>query len=144
MPTRLYRSQPHSTERAAVVDARAFTVLAARCDLFGVPATDEAPLMPEILHRCVEHVMGQGPDESSAYAICRSALDLKEGATEIDEDEMKKRADNEMAKRNLYNGPTYTKSMVVCTPFGEYVNGEQEGIMSKRRLAALAANFEKY
>lgn len=40
--------------------------------------------------------------------------------------------------------PIVRKKMVVCTPFGEYTNGDQEGVMSKRRLASLAANFNKY
>ena len=40
--------------------------------------------------------------------------------------------------------PTLRKSMVICTPFGDYENGDQSGTMSKKRLAVLAANFAKY
>lgn len=33
--------------------------------------------MPEALHRCVQHVMAQGHDERSAYAICQAAMSGK-------------------------------------------------------------------
>lgn len=35
--------------------------------------------MPEILHRCVDEVMAKGHDESSAWAICRTSLNMCEG-----------------------------------------------------------------
>jgi len=38
--------------------------------------------MPAILDRCVMHVMAKGHDKSSAFAICRSSLDLKEDGTD--------------------------------------------------------------
>jgi hypothetical protein len=40
--------------------------------------------------------------------------------------------------------PTLRKSMVVCSPFGEYVNGDQEGVMSRARLRKIADNFTKH
>jgi hypothetical protein len=36
------------------------------------------------------------------------------------------------------------KKMIVCTPFGEYVNGEDEGEMTPERLRAIAANFSAF
>jgi len=41
--------------------------------------------MPEILDRCVAHVMEQGHDEKSAFAICQASIGAaKPGATEAD------------------------------------------------------------
>ncbi len=36
------------------------------------------------------------------------------------------------------------KKMVICTPFGEYVNGDQEGDMTPAKLRALAENYQKH
>lgn len=106
--------------------------------------------MPEKLDRCVMHVMGQGHDESSAYAICRASLGLKLDGSEdgkpleLTDEEVRVRADNEISRRRFANGPTYRKKMVVCTPFGEYVNGPDEGEMTPARLRRLAENFRRY
>lgn len=40
--------------------------------------------------------------------------------------------------------PMYRKKMVICTPFGEFVNGDQEGRMTVSRLKKIAENFSKY
>jgi len=45
--------------------------------------------MPAILDRCVMHVMARVMTKSSAFAICRSSLDLKEDGT----DDMKEMED---------------------------------------------------
>lgn len=42
------------------------------------------------------------------------------------------------------NAPVFRKDMIVCTPFGEYVNGDQEGVMSKARLRKIAENYKRY
>lgn len=106
--------------------------------------------MPEILDRCVAHVMDKGHDENSAYAICRTSLGLKDDGTEDDrapewpEEDMKIRAEFEMKRRQFQNAPAVRKKSVVCTPFGEYVNGEYEGVMTASRLKRIAANFTKH
>lgn len=40
--------------------------------------------MPEILDRCVQDVMAKGHDEKSAWAICRTSMDMAEGKSEED------------------------------------------------------------
>lgn len=42
------------------------------------------------------------------------------------------------------NPPVFRKDMVVCTPFGEYTNGDQEGVMSRARLRKIADNYKRY
>lgn len=43
-----------------------------------------------------------------------------------------------------FNAPKFRKKMVVCTPFGEFVNGSYEGDMTPELLQTLAANARKY
>lgn len=106
--------------------------------------------MPPAMERCVQHVMGQGHDQSSAYAICRTSMGLKADGSQdkmpmdMPDEEMMMRVGNEMARRAFDNSPVYRKDMVVCTPFGDYVNGDQKGVMTKSRLRKLADNFKKY
>jgi hypothetical protein len=103
-------------------------------------------VMPEILDRCVQKVMAQGNDEETAFAICNQALDLQEDEEPKDmpDDELDIRIGNEMARREFDNGPVYRKKMVVAKPIGEFVNGDQKGVMDEKRLAALARNFRKF
>lgn len=81
--------------------------------------------MPERLERCVRRVVGQGNDESSAYAICRSSLGLREDGSEDDKDIIR-------------------RWMIACTPFGTYQNGDQVGEMTRDRLVDLAAKAKIY
>ena len=39
---------------------------------------------------------------------------------------------------------TLRKRMVICTAFGPFINGEQRGVMDRKRLRMLVANFKKY
>lgn len=41
--------------------------------------------MPAELDRCVEKVMAQGKDKSSAFAICRTALKMSEQEADVKE-----------------------------------------------------------
>ena len=52
--------------------------------------------------------------------------------------------DNDAARAHFENGPAFRKPMVVATPFGEYVNGDDEGDMTPERLKAIAKRFKKY
>lgn len=103
--------------------------------------------MPEILHRCVEHVMGQGHDESSAYAICRTSLGLKSDGSEdgtavpLDDEAMQHRVAIAM---QFQSGPALIKEIPICGPMGKFVNGEQSGNMTKARLSTLIDRFKKY
>jgi hypothetical protein len=36
------------------------------------------------------------------------------------------------------------KKMIVCTPFGKFVNGDQKGVMDVKRLRGLVENFNKH
>lgn len=100
--------------------------------------------MPETLDRCVSHVMDQGHSESSAYAICRASLDLKTDGTEddkpidISDEDMKSRLSVALQFRNE---PTLIKDVVLCGPMGKFVNGEQKGVMDRKRLSGIAARF---
>ena len=38
----------------------------------------------------------------------------------------------------------YRKQMVVCTPFGDYENGDQVGTMNRPRLRRIAERYRKY
>lgn len=40
--------------------------------------------------------------------------------------------------------PIMRKRMVICTPFGKFVNGPQKGAMTVKRLQEIAENFKKY
>lgn len=103
--------------------------------------------MPEILERCVSEVMGKGHSESSAYAICRVSLGLLSDGTEdassieLSEEELKAKLEMTLP---FQNGPLLLKRMVIAHPFGKFVNGDQEGNMTKRRLAGLVENYKKY
>jgi hypothetical protein len=77
--------------------------------------------MPEILHRCVEEVVGKGHDEQSAYAICRTQLGLKDNGSEDGQDILR-------------------KSMTVALPIGDYVNGDEEGDFNAARIREIIAN----
>lgn len=101
--------------------------------------------MPEILDRCVAKVMGKGHSEDSAYAICRESLGLEDDEDEgpdIDDDEMDMRIENEMARRQFYNGPSYRKWMAVAREIGSFKNGPYEGDLSKGTIDEILANYK--
>lgn len=97
--------------------------------------------MPEILDRCVQHVMGKGHSESSAYAICRTSIGLLSDGSqddtepEISEDEIQRRV--EMAL-TFKTGPVLIKRMWIASPIGKFQNGpNQKGTITRARLEAL-------
>jgi len=105
--------------------------------------------MPEILDKCVRSVMDKGHSESSAYAMCRSSLGLKSDGSEddyepeIDEDEMKSRLSIAL-QYQADDVPPLVKEMKVCGPMGRFINGDQKGVMDRKRLTAIAVNFKKH
>jgi hypothetical protein len=107
-------------------------------------------LMPEILHRCVEHVMGQGHDESTAYAICRASMNLAEDgsrdaqANSVSERDMLISAASEITKRQFANLPRLRKWMPICKAVGEYVNGDQEGELTLKRFRRIVSNYNEH
>lgn len=106
--------------------------------------------MPAALERCVAHVMGQGHDQSSAWAICRAATGMAEdGSQDSETPEMSERdmlinAASEITKRQFANIPRLRKWMPICEAVGKYVNGEQEGSLTVKRFQKLVENYKKY
>lgn len=106
--------------------------------------------MPEILHRCVEEVMGKGHDEQSAYAICRASMGLAEDGSEDDKHpdmpmpEMHTRVLSEMTKREFGSYPMVKRRVPLCEAVGEFVNGEQEGVLTLALFRRLVENFTKH
>lgn len=104
--------------------------------------------MPEILDRCVSHVMGKGHSESSAFAICRSSLGLKDDGSEdampmeMPDEEMQRKADAYMAEQG-FNQPTLRKRMQLCRAIGPFKNGDQEGELTVDLFKQLIANQKK-
>lgn len=43
-----------------------------------------------------------------------------------------------------FNGPTLRKRVVISRAVGSFVNGSQSGVLSRKLLAGLVANFKKY
>src|SRR5262245_34115883 len=107
-------------------------------------------LMPEILHRCVEEVMGKGHSEQSAYAICRTSLGLSEDGSQDDKEsnipdaEMRTRVLSAMTKAEFGSYPVIKKKIPLCEAVGEYVNGDQEGRLSLPLFKRLVENFRKH
>lgn len=103
--------------------------------------------MPEILDRCVAHVMDKGHSESSAYAICRAQIGLMSDGTEdtkpVDMPEEEMRAKVEMALA-FQNGMVVRKRMVVAKPIGEFVNGPVKGKITTAILRDLIDNQRKH
>lgn len=104
--------------------------------------------MPEILHRCVEEVMGKGHDEQSAYAICRTTLGLLSDGSQdaqdipISEDEMRRKVEMTLTFRK---GEVLLKRMLIARPIGKFDNGANgKGVITKARLAALVEKQKKY
>jgi hypothetical protein len=106
--------------------------------------------MPEILHRCVEKVMGQGHSEESAYAICRASLGVKEDGSQdatvpdMTDHEMLIRTASEITKRQFDNFPRVRKWMPLCVAVGDFVNGEQEGQLTVGLFKRFVENFKKH
>lgn len=104
--------------------------------------------MPEILDRCVQHVMDKGYAESNAYAICRAQMGLKTdgsddgAAVEMTEDEMKAKVETAI---QFQNGPVLRKKMAILHPVGKFVNGpDQKGTMTAARIAGIVERFRKH
>lgn len=103
--------------------------------------------MPAILERCVQHVMGKGQDQSSAWAICRSQLGLladgseDASAPDMTDEQLQAKMDTALT---FQNGPGLIKWMTATKPIGKFVNGPQAGILDVKRIDALIANFKKH
>jgi hypothetical protein len=111
---------------------------------------EEGGLMPIKLDRCVREVMGKGHSESSAFGVCRSALGLASDGSEDDREvemadgEIGRAMQKRIEKLRLQELPTLRKEMVVAYPIGHFVNGDQEGQLSKEDLEELVKNFKRY
>src|SRR6266478_1906355 len=103
--------------------------------------------MPPALEACVRHVMSQGKDQSSAWAICRSSMGLMSDGSE-DKKDTGMSAEQAISRAStamqFQNGPSLVKEMTVCGPMGKFVNGDQKGVMDKARLSGIVSNFKKY
>lgn len=119
--------------------------------------------MPAVLEACVRKVMDQGHDESSAFAMCRASLDLKEGEDGKDLPDMPDEELEARLKRNPEYGkpkaataapaepvvaaampppaPSFTKDIIVARAGRNFVNGKTAFDLKTSEIDEIIKNF---
>jgi hypothetical protein len=107
--------------------------------------------MPAALERCVTHVMGKGHDQSSAFAICRSAMDLaadgsQDGmAPDMTDPEMQKMVEPMMKKGfSLADQAVLYKDVVIAHAGTNFKNGDTEFDLTIQEMDEMVKNFTAY
>jgi len=89
--------------------------------------------------------MGQGHDEQSAYAICRTSLNLTsdDQDLEMSDEDMKKAVKKYIEPRMVDGWPTKRINIVVARPIGKFKNGPVEGELSAETIMKIVQNFSR-